>query len=660
MVCKLFGDHSIRSIVGILASSFAASASAWAPPVIQKFESEPASFEAAPIPGDALGEDPTPPAAVPLPGQEGSNLDPNAPRALPGGSANTQATPLAAPAAHKVVADAATLKGVQPGRSTRDNVENAWGPPKEIKKTGGAVHLTYQIEPFKRVAVVVIGEVVSSIVIHLENPLAADALAQQLRITDVKPVQVLDAQGKPLGQAFPERGILFGYPPGATDAKVSQVVLEPIDALPFVLRAEYNLHSHLSQSLADLEFALQLDPNHAHAFWVKAEALAAMGDFSGAAEAARQAATLDDESAEYALTWGKMQLQLNEYDGARREFQKVIAQLGVSDVAKARAYCQLGDCFAAESQDFKQALQHHMQAIKLAETLTANEHPLIRRTAMEVLVDAHLAVAHDIAWGRWSGQANVVPKWLDRAADVADDLVKNDSGREDLLLRVSAQALAALAGLANPPEPTRWTEMLREQGAKLTAATHDPAVKDRLAWQLGVAYYDAMQVSKSRNESHFGLQYGEAAAEYLNQGQGAGGQLAGRDYLLGRLYYSLGAIHAIDRMNHQKAVVWFDKAAPLLEVQNVDSAMVDSAQQGEAFVSMAVSYWEVGGREQAMRLTKAGANLMERAVKTGKLERSALGVAYSNLASMHEDLGDAKQAKQFAEMAAKYEEPAQE
>ena len=56
-----------------------------------------------------------------------------------------------------------------------------------------------------------------------------------------------------------------------------------------------------------------------------------------------------------------------------------------------------------------------------------------------------------------------------------------------------------------------------------------------------------------------------------------------------------------------------------------------------------------------MRLTQLGADLMRRAWKTKGLDAAALAVPYGNLASMHEELGHAAEAKQFASLAAQSE-----
>jgi hypothetical protein len=46
---------------------------------------------------------------------------------------------------------------------------------------------------------------------------------------------------------------------------------------------------------------------------------------------------------------------------------------------------------------------------------------------------------------------------------------------------------------------------------------------------------------------------------------------------------------------------------------------------------------------------------MEQAAGQGLLAKPALAVPYSNLASMHEQLGDMQEARRYSELAARYE-----
>jgi hypothetical protein len=73
------------------------------------------------------------------------------------------------------------------------------------------------------------------------------------------------------------------------------------------------------------------------------------------------------------------------------------------------------------------------------------------------------------------------------------------------------------------------------------------------------------------------------------------------------------------------------------------------------FVSMAVTYWEVAKRKEAIRLTQQGASLMDVAIKQYGFPSEALSVPYSNLASMHAGVGNNVESKRCAKMAAKAE-----
>ena len=80
---------------------------------------------------------------------------------------------------------------------------------------------------------------------------------------------------------------------------------------------------------------------------------------------------------------------------------------------------------------------------------------------------------------------------------------------------------------------------------------------------------------------------------------------------------------------------------------------MDASQFGDLFVSMGVSYWQVGKKEKAVELTQAGAELIQQAVQVGALELDALAVPYGNLASMHKQLGNGGRAEHFAQMMAR-------
>lgn len=556
-----------------------------------------------------------------------------------------------------VAIDPASFNGATPGVTTMEKLQATWGKPKQAAKQGALdVHL-YAVEPFDRVEVAFAEDKVASIVIRLQQPFPAKHVAEQLELARVQPVLISNELGEILGQAYPERGVIFGFEPakepGKTTMQVVQIVLEPVGPEPFLLRAETNLDTRPEQSLADLDQVLKLSPANARAHWLRARLLAAAGQTHKALEAAAEATRLDPGNPHYHTTRAQVLGQAGQYAEAVAAATRALETSERRPHVKARALCLLGDLAAAgPKRDYKQALDYHTEAIKTADPLAASPHPAIRLAAKDVLVDAHLGAACDIAWGVFKQKETAVPKWIGRAAAFADEIIANDGGGEEYRFRIAARALAACAGAQGKLDPAEWAAKAVETGERLIAAAQEPGHKQQAAWNLGMALYDALQTCQLRSDNQKALQYGEMAVRYLEQGGAARQQTLAYSYLLGRVYFRLGAIHAVGEQNHRAAVTWFDKATPLLSKPVPEEALADLARHGETFVSMAVSYWEVGQREKALDLTNRGAALMEKAVEDGTADRSILAVPYGNLATMHQALGQQTQARQFAEMAA--------
>lgn len=550
----------------------------------------------------------------------------------------------------------AYVKDIQPGTTTLAELTQAWGAPCQIAENEGRIEHFYQLAPFDLVVVTLIDGRVSSIFISLREPIAAELAATELGLTGIEPVTVPDEFGVPLGIAYPERGVLFSFDPECPEQLVSRIIVETIHAEPFVRRGEAQVQVNYQVALNDLNAALQLDPTQHRAHWLRAQLFSDAGRELEALVAIDAALELAPHEAEYLLTKSKLLSLTGKYDEALVECDAVLGLAKLPVDTEARVWLLKGDLLAAgPDRDYKRAMELHVQAIKLARPLVEDPKVTVRRAAQEVLVAAHLAVARDIAWGSWNHKEDVVPKWIAQADEIAAAAIRRGDAPGDFHFRICQQALAAYVGMQGAADPTYWTEETVKSGKALLEQASDPWYRRRLEWELGMTLYDAVQVFHMRREYEQALEYGPLAVQFLRAAESDRQDLPGHGYLMGRLYFRLGAIHLAHDKDHSKAIPWFKQAVPLMEQPIPASAMADVGRQGETLVSMAVSFWETGDHDQALRLTTRGVELMERAVDQGILHPEALAIGYSNLASMHSDLGHPDEARTYDELAARSE-----
>lgn len=545
---------------------------------------------------------------------------------------------------------------VQPGTTSAEELTQKWGAPKQIVEATGRVEQMYAIEPFELVVVTMVDDRVGSIFVSFREPVAAEMLAVELGLKDVPSVIVPDEMGTPLGEAYPERGVLFSYAPNGKLRQVARIIVEEIDAEPFVRRGEAQLQVNYQLALNDLDTALRLDPTQHRAHWLRAQLFSDTGREHEALVAVDAALEHAPDEAEYLLTKAKILSLTGKHDEAAAQCEAVLKLAKLPVATEARATLLKGDLIAAgPDRDYKRAMEQHVQAIKLARPLIEESKVAERRAAQDVLVAAHLAVARDIAWGTWNHKEDVVPKWIAQADEIAAAAIRRGDAPGDYHFRICQQALAAYVGMQGAADPTFWTEETVKTGQQLVDQASDPWYRRRLEWELGMVLYDAVQVYHMRREYERALEYGPLALKFLRDAESDRQDLPGHGYLMGRLYFRLGAIHLAHAKDHSKAIPWFNQAVPLMEQPIPASAMADIGRQGETFVSMAVSYWETGDRDEAVRLTTRGVELMERAVDKGILHPEALAIGYGNLASMHAEMGHNDEAQSYDELASRSE-----
>ena len=367
------------------------------------------------------------------------------------------------------------------------------------------------------------------------------------------------------------------------------------------------------------------------------------------------AVRLDPKQRQYLLAKADTLGHLNQHSQAIGIAKEVLSTADLSPLVKAQTMNLLGDLLAdCADHDYKQAIELHLSAIKTAQPLYTDRRASVRREAKRLLVEAHLGAAGDVANGVWQQKEQTTARWILRADELAKDLIKNEAADPQLRLYVARRALDDRVAVGGKWDASDWTAFAIQDGETLIKAADDPLRREQLQWELGRALFDLAELDQLAGFNDRSLTDSKLTLEQLAAGAKHRQQTDEDVFLFGRLYAHVGMVQATHEKNHAAAVAWFDKALPLLDRPLPASASRDLGRHGESFVAMGISYWQTGRRDDALRLTQQGVDLMAQAVAAKQLDEKALAIPYGNLATMHRQLGHSDEAHNFEEMASRY------
>jgi tetratricopeptide (TPR) repeat protein len=549
--------------------------------------------------------------------------------------------------------DPASFRGAYPGRTSRAELEATWGKG-EPSEDGDPDTGVWKMEPFERVEVTFAGGKVAAIGIKLAAPMPLADLAKQLEITDLRTVAIRDEEGKEIGEVFPERGVILSLEPGTKQANA--ILIEPLDADGFVLRAEGEIESCSAYAAADLEQAIKIDPQHVRAHQLLLTLACDEGQWDKALALAEAATRLAPDAAWAPLKHARILLALDRPNDARDVIAKVSKSGDSSPIVAAQCQRLLGRAaLAGTSPDHRAAVEYFTEAIRLAAPLLAKKSPSLQAAVRELLLDAHLGTALAISQGTWQQKSRVIPKWIVRAEAVVKEFAGTDFERRVLELQLCRGALAAAAGSTESIEPLPWVKRLLELRDAMGETVADPWRRRQIDWQVGQSLADALAAAQLRGDASDMLDNATLTAAYLERGAEHRELTAKERKQVGDILFRIGILHSLQRGDHATAVTWFDRTIPLWTKNERFEVDGELGRLGESYVSMAISYWQVDRRDDALELGRRGVDLMVKAVDAGQLEERALSVAYGNLSTMYAEQGDEERSRNYAEMAARAE-----
>jgi tetratricopeptide (TPR) repeat protein len=464
---------------------------------------------------------------------------------------------------------------------------------------------------------------------------------------------MVDEQGSLVSTTYPERGVTYHHSadlgamasddgdiePTPVEA-VCEIVIQSVAAEAFVDRAHSCPEKDYAHRVADLETALELDPHNNDCRHWLSEVKLTVGELTAAEQLAAAAVKNEQANDEYRLQWAKCLTKLARYEEAVAQTRTILEGKTAPEIVRAAALEQMGQLAGLGSKEVQErAISLHNKAIELADKLAASDDVMLQASAHRVLLDAHLAVAERISSGDWQQKEDFVGQWITRASGIAEQMIAASEADVSVRLEVAQTALLAGGRLSPPIDPKLWIAEAEQAATELTPTLSDETAREELNWQLGLAYFHAAEIQHRRGESELSVKYGEQAQSLLTPLAMNRAEYPDTAYLMGRLHFQIGAVHAVHRNDHKTACQWYDKASkPLLKPAPMTS-LATPGHHGDALVSMGVSYWEIGQREKAYDLTKSGLELIEQGIDEGILANDATLVAQGNLSAMAQALG---------------------
>ncbi|QDT01398.1 tetratricopeptide repeat protein [Adhaeretor mobilis] len=541
--------------------------------------------------------------------------------------------------------------GATPGTTTRVQLVEEWGSPVDDDTTSDV--LAYELKGFPRVTVRLQDDVVVKIQVQLAEPFVANSLMERLQLNEFDSYTRTNELGDVTETVIPERGVTLSHEL-ATDGTsinadgehlVHGLAIQTLSGSQFLQRAQQRPARDFDARIADLETALTYDGNLTVAKYELSRIGLELGRPVLASELIEEALESDTQSPEsnspeFKLQRARCLTATAKYRDAVATCQEILESTDTSKLIRAQTLHQMGLLSSLGSKTIaKQTVPLHNKAIELADQLATSPDAGTATAAGELLVDAHLAIAKAIAAGEWQDQEKTVAQWITRASGLAEEQIERSATNLPLRLQVTVNALAAGAKLNPPIDPKLWVAEAEDTAAKLNALSGDVTAAAQTQWQLGLAYYYATDIQHRRGKSASALRYGDLAQSQLVELAETRSECPDTDFLIGRTYFQIGAVHAVHRGDHETACEYYDNAGPLLMNSAPVTPLASPGRHGDALVSMGVSYWNVGQRDLAYEYTENGVDLVTQGISEGLLTADAAAVAQGNLAAMDRALG---------------------
>ena len=328
------------------------------------------------------------------------------------------------------------FQGVMPGVTPKSKIVEILGEPRAKIETGGRVVNVYAIEPYDRVGIVLRGDVVDSIHLHYKQPLNLKQATSELGLDPITAVTQTTSAAHEFLLTWPDEGVSLHFQPTAGVDLVSRVAFNR-------QWRDYN------GALHDARAVQTLDPHREEAYRLEAQVALRMGQTDVAKEAIAEALALTSTTIDLLL----LQVQVataDELDGLILQIRAIRNDVQLPALSRAKAAYAMGQINTKlASPNYTQAFRFHSEANQRARGLLQSTELAEQFGALELMVNAHLAIAHDIAYGEYTTEEKhrAVPKWIELSWKFTAHLLANKYHDRALGLDVCRTSLDLLKKL---------------------------------------------------------------------------------------------------------------------------------------------------------------------------------------------------------------------
>jgi len=547
------------------------------------------------------------------------------------------------------------FQGVMPGVTPNSKIVELLGEPRAKIETGGRVVNVYAIEPYDRVGIVLHGDVADSIHLHYKQPLNLKQAASELGLDSATAVTQTTSAAHEFLLTWPDEGISLHFQRSAGVDVVSRVTFTTAQPDAFLLRGLNRQWRDYNGALHDARAVQSLDPRREEAYRLEAQVALRMGQTAVAKKAIAEALAVTSATIDLLLLQVQVATAANELDGLMRRIRAIRNDVQLPALTRAKAAFAMGQINTKlSSPNYKQAFSFHSEANQRARELLKSSELAEQFGALELMVNAHLAIAHDIAFGEYTTEEKnrAVPKWIELSWKFTAHLLANNYHDQALGLDVCRSSLELLKKLGKSVPLEVWEERITQQAASvLQLKGTSTEFMDHMRWQQAMALYHATIIARQGKDGNRVQQLGLAAYQLFRGPLTATTKTNHWDStptkaaMIG-LCYTLGSVEAIDNLDHVKAIQWYGQALQYLDTPNIQQFAAEHATKqsiglgwhGERLVSMGLSYWSTGNKTQGLRLTQQGIAWIETAVRDHGFPNHHLKIPYSNLAVMTKSL----------------------